>query len=53
MGQSYALCVPVRSGVTFQPAHCAVSLKNLTAVTKSSSVLRETFKVHLSLMMCL
>jgi hypothetical protein len=32
------------------PAHCAVSLRNMTADSISSSVLRETFKVNLSLM---
>jgi hypothetical protein len=53
MGQSLALCVPVWSGVAFQPAHWIVSLKNLTAASLSSSVLRETFKVNLSLMSCL
>jgi hypothetical protein len=48
--QSYALSVSVRSGVEFQPAPCIVSLKNLTAASISSSVVRETFKVNLSLM---
>jgi hypothetical protein len=32
------------------PAHCTVSLKNLTVASVSSSVLRETFKVNLWLM---
>jgi hypothetical protein len=45
IGQSYALGVSVCSGVAFQPAHCIVSLKNLTAASISSSVLRETFKL--------
>jgi hypothetical protein len=31
VGQSYVLSVSVCSGVAFQPAHCIVSLKNLTA----------------------
>jgi hypothetical protein len=31
----------------FQPTHCIVSLKNLTAASISSSVLRETFNVNL------
>jgi hypothetical protein len=52
MGQSQVLTVSVCSGVVFQPAHCIASLKNLTATSVSSSVLRETFKVHLSLMKC-
>jgi hypothetical protein len=43
----------VCSGVAFQPAHCIVSLKNLTATSISSSVLRKTFKVNLWLMRCL
>jgi hypothetical protein len=47
VGQSYALSV---SGVAFQPAYCIVSLQNLTAASMSSSDLRETFKVNLSLM---
>jgi hypothetical protein len=38
----------VCSGVAFQPAHYIVSLQNLTAVSMSFSVLRETFKVNLS-----
>jgi hypothetical protein len=37
-------------GIAFQPAHSIVSLKHLTAASISSSVLRETFKVNLSLM---
>jgi hypothetical protein len=49
IGQSYDLTVSVCSGVAFQPAHCNVSSKNLTAASISSSVLRETFKVNLSL----
>jgi hypothetical protein len=46
IGQLYALSVSVCSGVAFQPAHCIVSLKKLAAVSISSSVLRETFKVY-------
>jgi hypothetical protein len=53
IGQSYVLSVSACSGVAFQPAHCTVSLKNLTAASISSSVLWETFKVHLWLMRCL
>jgi hypothetical protein len=53
IGQSCVLSVSVCSGVAFQPAHCIVSLKNLTATSISSSVLRETFKVNLLLMWCL
>jgi hypothetical protein len=53
IGQSYVLSVSTCSGVAFQPAHCFVSLKNLTAASISSSVLRETFKVNLRLMRCL
>jgi hypothetical protein len=45
--------VSVCSGIAFQPTLCIVSLKNLAAVTMSSSVLRGTFKVNLSLMSCL
>jgi hypothetical protein len=51
--QSYVLCVSVSSAVAFQPAHCTVSLKNLTAASISSSVLRETVKVNFWLMRCL
>jgi hypothetical protein len=51
--QSYVLSVSVCSGVAFQPAHCIVLLKNLTAASISSSVLREKFKVNLLLMRCL
>jgi hypothetical protein len=51
--QSYVLSVSACSGVAFQPAHCIVALKNLSAVLISSSVLRETFKVNLLLMRCL
>jgi hypothetical protein len=40
IGQSCALSMSVCSGVVFQPAHCTVSLKNLTAASISSSVLR-------------
>jgi hypothetical protein len=40
--QPYALSVSVCSGVAFQPAHCTVSLMNLTAASISSLVLRET-----------
>jgi hypothetical protein len=50
---SYVLSVSVWSGFAIQPAHCTVSLKNLTAASISSSVLRETFKVNLWLMRCL
>jgi hypothetical protein len=50
IGQSYALSVSVCSGVAFQPAHCIVSLKKLTATSMTSSALRETFKVSHSLM---
>jgi hypothetical protein len=53
IGQSYVLSVSVCSGVVFQPVHCTVSLKNLTAASISSSVLRETFKVNLWLIRCL
>jgi hypothetical protein len=50
IGQSYVLSGPVCSGIAFQPSHCILPLKNLTAASISSSVLRETFKVNLSLM---
>jgi hypothetical protein len=50
IGQLYAIRVPVWSGVAFKLAHCIESLKNLTASSMSSSVLRETFRVNLSLM---
>jgi hypothetical protein len=53
IGQSYVLSVSVCSGVASQPAHCTVLLKNFTAASISSSVLRETFKVNLWLMRCL
>jgi hypothetical protein len=53
IGQLYVLSVSVCSGVVFQPAHCTVSLKILTAASVPSSVLRETFKVSLWLMRCL
>jgi hypothetical protein len=53
IGQSYVFSVSVCSGIVFQPSHCIVSLKNLTAASISSSVLRETFKVSLWLMRCL
>jgi hypothetical protein len=36
--QLYVLSVSVCSDVAFQPAHCTVSLKNLTAASISSSV---------------
>jgi predicted cation transporter len=52
IGQSYIFSVSVCSGVAFQPAHCIVSLKNLAAASIPSTVLRETFKVNLSLMRC-
>jgi hypothetical protein len=38
IGQPYVLSVSVCSGVAFQPAHCTVSLKNLTAASIASSV---------------
>jgi hypothetical protein len=44
------LSVSVCSRVAFQSAHCIVPLKNLTAASISSSVLRETFQVNLCLM---
>jgi hypothetical protein len=47
IGQSYILSASVCSGVAFQPAHCAVQLKDLTAASMSSSVLRGTFRVNL------
>jgi hypothetical protein len=47
IGHLYVFSVSVCSGVAFQPAHCTVSLKNFTAASISSSVLRETFKVNL------
>jgi hypothetical protein len=53
IGQSFALSMSVCSGVALQSAHCTVSLKNLTAASISSSVLRQTFKVNLWLMRCL
>jgi hypothetical protein len=53
IGQLYVLSVSACSGVAFQPAHSTVSLKNLTAASICSSVLRETFKVNLRLMRCL
>jgi hypothetical protein len=40
--QSHVLSVSVYSGVAFQPAHCVLSLKNLTAARLSLSILRET-----------
>jgi hypothetical protein len=49
IGQSYVLRFFVFSGVVLQLAHCIVSLKNWTAASMSTSVLRETFKVNLSL----
>jgi hypothetical protein len=49
IGQSYVLRAPVCFGVVFQHAHCIVLLKNLTADSISSSVLRGSFKVSLSL----
>jgi hypothetical protein len=49
IGQSYAFSMSLCSGVACQPAHCIVSLKNLTAASVSSSILRETFKVNLLL----
>jgi hypothetical protein len=47
------VCVCVYSDFAFQSAHCILLLKNLTAASVSSSVLRETFKVNLWLMRCL
>jgi hypothetical protein len=47
IGQSYVLSVSVYSGVAFQPAYCIVSLKNFTAASISSSVLKGTFQVNL------
>jgi hypothetical protein len=49
VGQLFALGVAVCSGVAFQPAHCIVSLKNLTAASVSFSVLRGTCRVNLLL----
>jgi hypothetical protein len=37
----------VWSGFAFQHAQCIVPMKNLTAASISSSVLRDTFKVNL------
>jgi hypothetical protein len=51
-GHWQVLNVSVCSGVAFQAAHCIVSLKTLTAAS-ISSVLRETFRVSLSLISCL
>jgi hypothetical protein len=42
----------VCSGVAFQPAHCIVSLQNLTVASIFSSVLRGTFRVNFSLTRC-
>jgi hypothetical protein len=53
IGQLYVLSVSVCSDIAFQPAHCIVSLKNLSAASIFSLVLRETFKVNLWLMRCL
>jgi hypothetical protein len=53
IGHSQVLNASVCSGIAFQPAHCIVSLKNLTAASISSSVLRGTFRVTLSLIRCL
>jgi hypothetical protein len=36
MGRPFVLSASVSSGVTFQPAHCTASLKNLTAASISS-----------------
>jgi hypothetical protein len=47
IGQSYVLSVPVCSDVVFQPVHYIASLKNLTAASVSSFVLREIFEVSL------
>jgi hypothetical protein len=48
--KSCALSAYVCSGVSFQPAHCIVSLKNLAVSSTSSAVLNEIFKVNLSLL---
>jgi hypothetical protein len=53
IGQSCVLSVSACSFVTFQLTPCIASLKNLTAASISSSVLRETFKVNLFLISCL
>jgi hypothetical protein len=52
IGQSRVVSISVYSGVAFQPAHCIVSLKNLTAASIFSSVLRGTFRVSFSLTRC-
>jgi hypothetical protein len=52
VGQSCVLTMSVCFGVVFKPAHYIVLLKNLTAASISSSVLRETFKVNFSLISC-
>jgi hypothetical protein len=46
IGWSYDSNVSVYSGITFQPMHCIVSLKNLSVALKSSSVLREHLVFH-------
>jgi hypothetical protein len=51
IGQSRVLGVSMCSGVAFQPAHCTVLLKNLTAASISSSVIRVTLRVGFSLTM--
>jgi hypothetical protein len=40
--QSYVSNASVCSGVAFQPAHCIVSLKNLTGATAYDSELLQT-----------
>jgi hypothetical protein len=47
IGQSRVVSISVCSGFSFQPAHCIVSLKNLTVASMFSSVLRGTFRVSL------
>jgi hypothetical protein len=39
IGQSWILLAAGSFGVAFQPAHCSVSLKDLTAASMSASVL--------------
>jgi hypothetical protein len=47
IGWLCVLSMSVCSGVALQSAHCAVSLKILTAASISSSVLREAFEANL------
>jgi hypothetical protein len=51
-GQSMVVSTSVCSDVEFQPAHCIVSLKNLTAASIFSSGLRENCRVSFSLTRC-